>query len=527
MKRSIFFILIALFISVYSFGQGEMDAYRMSKTDLSGTARGQAMGGAFGALGGDVTGVAINPAGIGIYRSSEVILNLGLTFNQTNALFQGIENTKGNTTFNCNNFAYIGSFPLENNKGDYSINFGFHYNRLKDFNRKYYISGTGMGSSLTDYIADITQLQQIQHTWWDQNSVIADQFYANGNPHWLSILGWNTWMINPINGTNSGYESFLEPGETVDPKLNVSESGSIGAYDFTLGANLNNKLYLGGTITYTDISYDASISYGEEFQNGGGFNLNNGYSTRGSGIQLKIGAILRPTDAFRFGVSYQSPTWSNLTDYFLGTLAPYGVYDNNNNLVTSVSTPSNASNSYNFRTPDIWTFSAAYIFGQSALLSVDYEYKNYSKMRFSPRFINDYDFSNENQYIREDFGSASTIRVGGEYRFTPQFSGRLGTAWMQHPYDSQFKNGNVQVMMPGTISNYTLDGNTLYLTGGVGYRFTPQFYIDLALVYRTQEADAYFFSPTFNNDGTRYVDSTPAKLKNNSFKTLVTLGYRF
>ena len=528
MKRSIF-LLIALFVSVYSFGQGEIDAYRMSKNDLSGTARGQAMGGAFGALGGDVTGVTINPAGIGIYRSSEILLNLGLNYNRTSALFNGTEETKGNTAFSCDNFGYVGTFPLEK-QGNYAINFGFNYNRLKNFNRKYQVSGTGMGSSLTDYAADITTLQGVPHTWWNQFNTTDDQFLASDGPHWLSVLGWNTWMINPIDGTNSSYQSFLDPRETVDPKLQVNESGSVDAYDFTLGANLNNKVYIGGTIVYTDISYNSNVYYGESFENGGGLDLNNKYSTQGSGIQLKVGVIGRPTDALRLGVSYQSPTWYNLTDFYSGTLAPWGVQDDNNNLVESISTPSgngDDSHRYNFRTPNIWTFSAACVLGQAAVISVDYEYKDYGGMRFSRQFINDYDFSNENQYIQEDFGGTSTIRVGGEYRFTPQFSGRLGTAWMQQPYDSQFKNGDIQVMTPGTIPNYTIDGNTLYLTGGVGFRFTPQFYMDLALVFRTQQDDLYFYSPTFNDDGSRFVDSTPAKLRNNSFKALVTLGYKF
>jgi long-subunit fatty acid transport protein len=162
-----------------------------------------------------------------------------------------------------------------------------------------------------------------------------------------------------------------------------------------------------------------------------------------------------------------------------------------------------------------------------AVISLDYEYKDYGGMKFSRQYLNDYNFVGENQYIKEDFNGSSTIRLGGEVRFTPQFSARLGTAWMQQPYDSDVKNGYREVMTPGTISNYRLDGNTFYVTGGVGYRFTPQFYIDLALVYRTQKDDLYFFSPIVASDGSSILDSTPAKLTDNSLKTLVTLGYKF
>jgi len=64
--------MFALLFSIHVFGQGEVEANMISRGDLYGTARGLAMGGAFGALGGDQTGVAINPAGIAVYRSSEV-----------------------------------------------------------------------------------------------------------------------------------------------------------------------------------------------------------------------------------------------------------------------------------------------------------------------------------------------------------------------------------------------------------------------------------------------------------------------
>lgn len=522
MKRNLF-IVMAFFVSVHSFGQGEIDAYRFSKNELSGTARGLAMGGAFGALGGDATGVAINPAGIGVYRSSEIIFNAGLTFNQTKADFEGTKESKGNTNLSCDNFAYMGYFPLGNDDR-YSLNFGFNYNRLKSFDRKYKVSGKGMGSSLTDYMADITF--GTPWSFWDKDEYIEDQFYASEHPHWLGILGWNGYLINEKPEYDGKYVSILNEEETVDPRLEVRERGSIGAYDFTLGTNLDNKVYLGATVTCTGISYIASTSYGEDFAEGGGFKLNNEYSTEGSGLQVKLGAIFRPTDAFRLGVSYHSPTWYNLTDYYWGQLSPYGIYNNEDKLAEPVSTPANAYYEYQFKTPDVWTLSAAVVLGQAAIISLDYEYKNYGRMEFSKQYVNDYDFGTENGYINEDFKGASTIRAGVETRFTPQFSGRWGFAWMQNPYDSQFKNSEIEVVTQGTIPNYTLEGDALYLTTGVGFRFTPRFYMDLALVYRTQEDELHFFSPIFYNNGDPLA-STPSKLTNSSLKTLVTLGYKF
>lgn len=524
MKRNLF-IVMAFFVSVHSFGQGEIDAYRFSKNELSGTARGQAMGGAFGALGGDATGVAINPAGIGVYRSSEIIFNAGLTFNQTKADFEGTKESKGNTNLSCDNFAYTGYFPLGNDDR-YSLNFGFNYNRLKSFDRKYNVSGKGMGSSLTDYMADITF--RTPWSFWDKNEYIEDQFYASEHPHWLGILGWNGYLINEKSECDGEYVSILNQGETVAPRLQVREKGSVGTYDFTLGTNLDNKIYLGATVTYTSISYIVNTSYGEDFADGGGFNLNNEYNTEGSGLQVKLGAIFRPTDALRLGVSYHSPTWYNLTDYYWGQLSPYGIsIDDGGELAKPVSTPENAYHEYKFKTPDVWTLSAAVVLGQDAIISLDYEYKNYGRMEFSKQYqYDDYDFKSKNGYINDNFKGVSKIRAGVETRFTPQFSGRLGFAWMQNPYNSQFKNSEIEVVAPGTIPNYTLEGDALYLTTGVGFRFTPRFYMDLALVYRTQEDELHFFSPVFYDNGNSLA-STPSKLTNSSLKTLVTLGYKF
>jgi hypothetical protein len=528
MKRNLL-ILAAVFVSVYSFGQGEIDAYRFSKNELSGTARGQAMGGAFGALGGDATGVAINPAGIGIYRSSEIIFNAGLRFNYTKADFEGFKESKGNTNFDCDNFAYMGYFPLESDDR-YSLHFGFNYNRLKNFDRKYKASGTGMNSSLTDYMVVVTN--GTKWSFWDNNKLIENQFFASGHPHWLGILGWNGYLLNREEDEEKApnkdrYLSLLDKDDIVSPQMEVNEKGSIGAYDFTIGANLNDKLYLGTTVTYTDISYISSTFYSENFAVSGGFNLENEYKTEGSGLQAKVGLIFRPADAFRLGISYHSPTWFNLTDYYSGKLTPLKIYDEQGMLARPVATPDGMYTEYNFRTPDAWTISAAAILGRLAVVSLDYEYKNYSKMKFSKQKRDDYDFRSENEYINSDFVGTSTIRAGMEIRFTSQFSGRLGCAWMQNPYDSKIRNGKMEVVTPGTIPNYTLEGDALYLTTGVGFRFTPQYYMDLALVYRTQEDKLYFFSPIYDGDNVNVVASTPAKLTNNSFKAQITFGYKF
>ena len=56
-----------------AFSQSQLDAFKYSQTELNGTARYLGMGGAFGALGGDISAMNTNPAGLAIYKSSEVV----------------------------------------------------------------------------------------------------------------------------------------------------------------------------------------------------------------------------------------------------------------------------------------------------------------------------------------------------------------------------------------------------------------------------------------------------------------------
>ena len=517
MKRNLLFI-IAVFICVLSFGQGEIDAYRYSNDDLSGTARGQAMGGAFGALGGDVTGVAINPAGIGIYRSSEVLANMSLS----SPLINGNTNRESNTTFSFDNLSYIAYYPLV--KGSMlSLNFGFNYSRMKSFDQRYNTSSSNMKSSLTDYMLGLTD--GIDHSVWTGNT---NDNYSNPNIPWLSVLAWDGYLINEKDKTNNAYESVLFNGEKVDPSLKVSESGKVESYDFTIGSNIANKFYWGATVTIVDLSYRMTSTYDEKFLGipGSGLTLDNYLETKGSGFQLKAGAIFKPTDALRIGLAYHSPIWYAMTDYYQADLTPNltsrGIYDDNGKVVGMTETPYSSTNYY-LRTPGSWTVSLAAILGAQAIVSVDYENKDYSSLNLKDS--DGYDWKDVNNKMSDDYRNTSTIRAGLEFRFTPQFSGRIGYAWAQNPYRHDLQSIGKNVIAAGTIPNYTLSGDANYLTAGLGFRFTPEFYADIALVLRTQTDDLYYF-PAVKIEGVES-DSYSGSFTNKTLKGLVTLGYKF
>ena len=524
MKRNLL-LLIAVFVCTYSFGQGEIDAHRYSSNELSGSARGQAMGGAFGALGGDITGIAVNPAGVGVYRSSELVANMSVASNNAKTDWGGATNSQSKTKFSFDNLAYVGYFPLGNSSLS-SINFGFNYNRLKNFDRRYSTSGSGMQASLTDYIAAVTSdFNDEEGIYYDDMNATSsyDPYSSRAGLPWLSVLGWTGHLMDQRNGSKYQYQGLFQgnPGERPSINMNVTEKGYIETYDFTLGTGIADRLYLGLTFSITDMFYSMRSTYGENFS-GGGYTLDNYLETDGSGYQLKVGAIYRPADFLRLGVAYYSPTWYSMTDYFWAeTYANYTQPNGENASNVRAKTPDDAFSNYHLRTPYSWTFSAAAIIGTQAILSLDYEIKDYKSMKLEDS--NGYEFKSDNGYIDNDFKVASTVRIGAEYKFTPQFSGRLGYAWMQNPYEADFGDGKREVMTAGTVTHYTLDGDVNYFTAGIGYRFTPRFYMDAAFVYRAQKNDLYFYSPIEALD----VASYPASYDLKTYKGMLTLGYKF
>ena len=525
MKRKIIILVTALSMSVLSYAQGEMDAFNNSKTELTGSARGMGMAGAFGALGGDITGVAVNPAGVAIFRSSEVVTTMNFSSNNIKTNWKGATNSDSKFKFNFDNVAYTGYFPLDNETVS-SINFGFVYNRLKNFDRSYKSHGFGMMSSLSDFIAE-------DATSWGY-SIDELEYTSNFDPYrnsrasWINILGYNGKLIQPVDG---GYSPYLYSGESVDHELNVTERGAIETYDFTLGTNFSEKLYLGLTFSLTDINYSSKSTYSEFFgSSNDGFDLTNSLTEEGSGYKVSVGAIYRPIDALRIGFAYHSPTWYDMTrTFWADTYAEY-LEDGIKHEFSAPMRDNYATYDYRLQTPQRITASIAGIIGTRAVVSLDYELTDYTAMDMaeSDGFSDDFD-EFDNSFINEDFRKASTVKLGAEFRVTPQFSIRGGYAFVQNPYTTDMRNGDQGVMLGynSTIPHYTIQGDANYITCGLGYRFTPNFYIDAAFVYRSQTDDLYYFPKYFTKEEGLVVNSTPAKFENKTYKGLVTLGYKF
>lgn len=442
-------ILVTL-LSILSLGsqaQTDVDAFNFSQRSIAGTARFIGMGGAFGALGGDLSVMSYNPAGLGVYRSNEFSFSPSIYSGDTRADYKGGNTQDGRTIFNFGNAGVVLTRVLrESSDNDWiSYNFGFGYNRIMDFNNASTIEGYDTSSSLLDHFAE--NAQGISYENLDSYN---------------EYLAYYTYLINPDSLNN--YTSAA-PGGHLLQRRTADTRGSIGETNFTFSGNYANKLYLGASLSFVTLRYQQESFFDgtdelNQFDSLNQFEFTEYLNTTGRGFNLKFGFIYRPTDFFRIGGAIHTPTWYNMDDNYSNSMAalfdggysdrkysPDGLFD------------------YNFTSPFRAMGNMAFIFGKHGLLSVDYEFTDMSDANFNAP---GYGFSQVNANIRSKYQSTSAIRAGTEWRFD-KFFVRGGYGFTTSPMESRY-----------AVSGY--DFTQQRYSGGVGFR-EEKFFLDLGYLY--------------------------------------------
>ena len=415
MKRLILFFLS---ISIYfvSYSQDASDALRLSKSMNYGSARFVSMGGAFGALGADFTSLSYNPAGLGVFRSSEFSFTPSIKSRIDDTKYLGSQYSDSRTRFSFDNLGIITSFkPInEEEQGLVMLNFGIGYNRINDFYSETTAFGANDFNSIMDYYAGLA------HFYNFQDLAVSNDYdpFRSTNAPWDAILAYNTFLIDTATGSTNEYWPALLMGDGVNQDQSISSEGGIGEYVFSLAANISNKLYLGATIGVQDVYLNQTIYYSESAFSGNGtlpngerfesMNYNQNLVVEGTGVNLKVGAIYRPIPNLRVGIAAHTPTYFNLNEKYNATMR------STFNVGNSTSKTPNNLYDYRIETPYKLIGSLAYTFGGAGLLSVDYEYVDYSTMRFG-KGGDGYRFIDENQDIKNTFTSTYNLKVGGEF----------------------------------------------------------------------------------------------------------------
>jgi hypothetical protein len=520
MKR-IYIVLAAVFAAQQLAAQLPENAIITSWNPQSGTARNQAIGGAAGSLGGDITSLFVNPAGLGFYKTNEFVFTPGLSLLNGSSNYRGTNATADNgSRFNIGTTGFVWGEPNPRRAGS-NRSFGLAINRTANFNSNVYYEGVNNYSSFSESFAE---------EFAASGSNILDPVYSMPVSFGTKLAVYNYLIDTAIIGNNIevvGLPLLHSIVTGTDPNLfqqrNIETRGGVTEIAFGFASNKNDKIYFGASIGIPILNYQRTSTFTES-------DLNNtvdsfatatyreNYSVKGAGLNAKLGMIVKASDQFRAGLSVATPTLYGLREVTTG----YMFNDTEKYFTTGGSTSEGDEHSiytdnnagipeYSFDMVSPWKFTAsgtyminavADVTQQRGFITADVEYVTHGSTRFHASDPNDDAYvKGVNDAVRLSYKSAVNVRVGGELKFSP-FTTRLGFAYYGSPYkEKEFKASRMNI------------------SGGVGYRNRGLF-VDFTYVYGLNRDIDFPY---------RLADkaNTYANLKNNNGNVLLTFGVKF
>lgn len=470
--------LIILFVAVLAMpllnAQDITDALRYSQSEVQGTARFRALSGAFGALGGDMSAVSINPAGSAVFSQSHASFSVNILDYTNDTQYFGESRSINDSNFDLNQGG--ASFVFRNNNTSSpwkKFTIGVVYDKTNSYEDKWLAKGTNPNNSIDSYFFESTEGTKL-FVFTPTNSELSEYFnidesrIADSDPLYVDLayqflgevegaqqqqnfLGFYSRIIEPDadNDDNITYTSNLGNGSFTHDYSYLA-TGYNGKIAFNMAAQYGDNLYLGLNLNSHFIDYERSTLLFEDNINIGSLinyiEFENTERTKGSGFSFQLGGIIKLNKELRLGITYDSPTWYSLekeTTQFLATKLQ------DEDLIIVEPLIINVLPEYKLQTPSKISGSLAYIFGKQGLLSFDYSRKNYGASKFK----NSQNQTIENNQINSELTAAATYRLGGEYKYE-QFSFRGGYRFEESPYE----NGRTV----GDLNGYSL---------GVGYNF--------------------------------------------------------
>lgn len=474
------------------------DALRFSQFRSTGSARIMGLGGTQMSLGGDVSNIHTNPAGLGFFRRSELSLSpsFGTWNNESNFLGQIQEDRTGN--FSVPNLSFVISKP----KGPLTTgafrggSFGISFNRTNLFNTQF------------GYYSDLIG-----------NSSIQDFFVRNANGRneqtvenlGLTGLAYLTYLINPVideNGNHANNEYFPITDTYPYQDELVTTDGRISQTSLSYGANFHNKFFVGAGLGLTSLSYNSIKVFGEEFFDEplSTMRIEENLSMDGFGANVNLGIIYKPIEEVNLGLNFQSPTWYRINEQYEARMVNQfnNYYFEQEDIVLGreeAQTPI-VLGTYNLNTPMRLSGGATFFIGKNGFISADIDYLDYSASRINSR---DFNPAEDNQEIRALYGQTFNYRVGGEFRLDI-FRLRAGYAYYGDPFSG----------------SPNFDRSTQQISGGLGVRL-EKFYVDFALT--GMAFDQLYSSYNYLENGVNIGPVT--EIRNNITSGMLTLGFNF
>ena len=509
MKRLInIFALILTAIQINA--QSTYNAIPLFNPEVTGTARFVGMGGAMSALGGDISVMSSNPAGIGIYRSNDFAASASLRTLDTKADFLGSSLNRNNTNFSFDNIGvvfsgYVGGESLK------FINFGINYTRRNNFRKEFAMNGWYADENDVNLYSQQYQIQNIYDRCLPDLDNISSDTYWDQRYAWLPLLAADAGLIE-----NDGTIKSVP----TDATFFSEDKGGVNQVDFNISCNIEDRLYLGATIGAQYIKYERYSNYGEYDYDGTIYTLENWHKTIGSGVDLKLGAIVRPFEysPFRLGLAFHLPTFYNLTDYSSAYIAGRDEGKGYKEMATywPEAFGDDYIVEYEMTAPWRMNLSAGYTFDNFLAVNAEYEFVDYSTANMN--YIDGIEMPDMEEEFESNMKTQHILRLGAEMKLDDNFSMRFGYNYIS----SAFRDDAWKYISPNsttTATDYTNTKATNILSLGLGYR-GKSMYFDAAYQCAMQDADFFTYKDP-------EVDLPATKVSYFQNKFVFTVGVKF
>jgi len=424
------YIIIFLITGLSINAQNFEDAWRYAGEEPTGTARFTAMSGAFSSLGGDLSALSLNPAGITTFTTNRFTATLSFFNTETNSDYF---NNNRSAEYNSFDDQIIGvnqigaAWVYQSDTGDWNkIAFAVNYNKKTDFGNYIRINGLNTaGHSVTDYYVNsangiyLSELQQIDgldddYQWLGENyGFDAQQAY----------LAYQAWIINPVDDTDDDNTQYTANAVYVNPahQNKIYTAGNKSVIDFAIAGTYQKKLQLGFSISAYSIDYEENNIIIEDNYEASSdlqyLKAKNALRVDGSGISLKLGGIYKLGNGLKVSFAYHSPQWLEINEYM-----KQSVYTemSNGDVFDLQPDVENAFAPYKIITPSKYVLGASAVVNKKGLISVDYTYQDMSDLHFKEK---DYDadttyFDEVNDEISDTMQAVHKLNFGGELKLS-------------------------------------------------------------------------------------------------------------
>ena len=512
----VYVLLPFLLISSIIYAQVPEDAIRYSFYPQNGTARNMAIGGAMGSLGGDINATYVNPAGLGFYKTNEFVITPGFFLTNNKAKFRDTDSKNKINSFGFGPTGWVFGFSNRDNPQKSSA-LSIAITQAANFNNEIHYKGLNNFSSSSEQFAEEFAKSGLS---------IDEVLSSNSRFPYTSAPALYTYLIDTVTiggviQVKGAPEYILDAGQALQQEMLKKTKG--GIYEVAVGFahNSQDKWFIGATIGIPMVNYESNTVFKESDTSSNTsnhfkqFEYSDNFTTKGTGLNAKIGIIYRPQDYIRLGLAIHTPTYMFLKDtrttsFTTAVENPIAAFNTTSQTFTN-GQPGEAK--YIQSTPFKAIISASYVFRevkdvtrQKGFISADIEYVHHKGSRFSSdneTVTEDEKFYYKalNKVVKRDYKGNFNFRVGGELKFKIIMA-RLGFAYYGNPYkDAAYK------------------ASRMLLSGGLGYR-NKGFFIDLTYVHAISKDVSFPY---------RLEDrpNTYASLKQQTGNIVATVGLKF